>query len=514
MNTWKSLSAFVLVLAIFTHVSAWSSVSVRQSGTAQFELAKSPLIAPGASEAKQQEKLSWRSHIDGPVDRALADKKAKEAFYELNFFANGGGMHTVPGLIELYEASVWTGTSAFFKKMFQHSWGFNVQNNRIVGLYAVDYKKMKVGVLGCVVCHSGKAAGQYVIGLGNKNIDTLQLGESAKTIQSMYSKLGRPLFPSQDFLAVEKSALEFANLLSNPKIANLTQGMVPVSFIRSWFYKQANQPLPDTMTRGAVKIPSLWGYGEKRHVGQFSDGFGNGELPGWAIAVELTGGQAPSVVRSYLPKIEAAENLFSDFLPPKYPFAIDSQKAEKGRDVFEKSCVHCHGSYAVDESRLPVYAAPKWIPLSVVKTDADRLASNTEEFHRLVEASPLNDIIKANRFGQGFFAQRLVGIWARFPYLHNASVPTLAALLTSPEQRPEVFSLRDAGELNRFDKANGGLSLPTTPKEQQALLKDAQGGARDVYWTKRVGHSSEGHAFGIDLSVDEKTNLLEYLKTL
>src|SRR5208283_4214987 len=97
----------------------------------------------------------------------------------------------------------------------------------------------------------------------------------------------------QDYLNVRDSALQFAALLSNQKIANTTQGMVPVSFIRSWFYKNANLPLPNDLTRGAVKIPSLWGYGEKRNVGQFSDGYGDGRFPGWAIAVELTGGQKP-----------------------------------------------------------------------------------------------------------------------------------------------------------------------------------------------------------------------------
>jgi hypothetical protein len=39
----------------------------------------------------------------------------------------------------------------------------------------------------------------------------------------------------------------------------------------------------------------------------------------------------------------------------------------------------------------------------------------------------------------GYAAVPLDGIWARAPYLHNGSVPTLAALLEPPDRRPAVF---------------------------------------------------------------------------
>src|SRR4029453_10556673 len=40
---------------------------------------------------------------------------------------------------------------------------------------------------------------------------------------------------------------------------------------------------------------------------------------------------------------------------------------------------------------------------------------------------------------RGYANQPLDGIWARAPYLHNGSVPTLRYLLEPPEKRPGEF---------------------------------------------------------------------------
>jgi len=447
-------------------------------------------------------------------NRLQADHKAKAEFRELNFFADGGGMHLVPGLIDVYEELPQTIKKNFLEETFKRRWGMVVVDGKPQGLFDVPYKGMHIGVLGCVACHSSKAAGIYIPGLGNKNIDVAAIGADARLIEHLYSKIPGHRMDT-DYEAVKKSALRFADLLSNERLANLTQGMVPVSFIRTWFYRQAGQEVPQNITRGAVKVPALWGYGEKRKVGQFSDGFGNGNLPGWAVAVELTAGQEADVVRSYIPKIEHAENLFSDFLPPRYPFSIDSEKAKRGQVLFSRTCQGCHGSYERDADRFPVFQAPKFIPLEKVGTDDDRLNSNTAEFYDLVSKNPLSEILQANHFPSGYFAPRLNGIWARFPYWHNAAIPNIKVLLTPPEKRPEAFSLRDAGEAWRFDQKALGLALaPEGSQEEKKLIRAGQNGDREVYWVGWIGHSNQGHPFGTKLSDQEKQDLIEYLKTL
>jgi hypothetical protein len=447
--------------------------------------------------------------------RAEKDQLAKEKFLNLQFFADGRGMHLVPEMIEVYEKmSKIPGPRGWMERKLRNEWGFNVIDHKIVGLFNVPYKEMSVGVLGCVACHSGQAAGVFVPGLGNKTIDVVAIGKDARSFQDLYLKLKLKPKKGEDYKQVTESALKFADRLSNEKIGNLTQGHVTVSFIRQWFYDQAGEKIPDDITRGAVKIPSLWGYEQKRRSGQFSDGFGNGELPGWAIAVELTAGQEVETVRNYLPQVVEAENIFADFLPPKYPFEINDEMASRGLKVFEKNCQGCHGQYHYDETGMPVYEAPKWISLSVVKTDSDRLKSNSPHFRELVKNNPLNDVIQATDLGDGFFAQRLVGIWARFPYLHNASVPNIRALLTKASDRPQVFSLEKAGDRESFDEKNLGLRSAKDEKQKKKWLKKALNGKRNIFWTARVGHSSEGHEYGVLLDDSDKADLIEYLKTL
>ena len=100
---------------------------------------------------------------------------------------------------------------------------------------------------------------------------------------------------------------------------------------------------------------------------------------------------------------------------------------------------------------------------------------------------------------RGYFAPRLDGIWCRFPFLHNGLVPNIAALLTPPEERPSVFSLKDAGERGRFDEERLGLTLPDE-RAAERLLKRGKNGDRVVYDTRRIGQSNTGHNFGVRLN--------------
>ena len=86
-----------------------------------------------------------------------------------------------------------------------------------------------------------------------------------------------------------------------------------------------------------------------------------------------------------LEEFKALEPTFRDiqaFLlslePPKYPFPIDSIKAERGRVVFEGTCARCHGTYGSDGE----YPS-KIVALDVIGTDparakglSDRLVSH------------------------------------------------------------------------------------------------------------------------------------------
>lgn len=455
--------------------------------------------------------IVFSSFFSHAADRFEKHEQAVGEFLDLHFFEDGRGMHLTPGLVELIDREAGEDVNGGgFKKVFERRYGFNVVDNNVIGLFSVPYKKRDVAVIGCVACHSGKAAGYFIPGLGNKNIDVVRIAKDALRIQ----KLLKPIYGGKEYKEVRDSAIQFAKDLADDRFGNLTQGLVTISFIRRWFYRQGGLEMPDDVRRGAVKIPFLWGYGVKRFVGQFSDGFGNGALPGWAVAVELAAGQTVETVRKYLPKVDHAETILGDLLPPPYPFPIDRPLASHGEQVFVKTCSRCHGTYIRDNQGLPVYEEPKWIPWSVVKTDNDRLQTS-QQFIDLVKTNPLNDIIQSTGLSDGYFAPRLEAIWSRFPYLHNASVPSIYDMLTPPEQRPQVFSLLRSGERDRFSEQLLGLTRPEAgSKEELKLLKKARTGARDVYWTYREGQTAVGHPFGTSLPNDDKLALIEYLKTL
>jgi mono/diheme cytochrome c family protein len=431
--------------------------------------------------------------------------EASEVFTNLNFFYKGRGMMVSPEIISLYE---WAGERSLgtsnLGAIYQR-WGLVIDDNNVKGLFNEPYEGMNIGVLGCVACHSSRAAGEYVVGLGNKNIDTYQIGKDAAIGLRVWGSFPRR---NPKFKEMHERSLEFTKALAGSKVGNMTQGLVSTAIIRSWFYKVQNIPFPDNFPPGQVKVPHLWGYGEKRKSGSFWDGEGNGELGGWAIAVELYAGQTPENVREYYDKVHKAEDYLGDLLPPKYPFKIDNSKVLAGKKLFESSCLSCHGNHNRDLQGHPVYEPTKHIPLKVVKTDPDRLNALTDELYDLIERNPLNDVIQATpKANKGYVAQKLWGIWSRFPYLHNASVPTIYDLLSPPESRPKIFSLKNAGERERFDETKLGLTSIDTRKEKWK---------RRNYDTSRTGHSNQGHYFDSfkNFTHENKLELIEYLKTL
>jgi hypothetical protein len=446
--------------------------------------------------------------LTGTPPRQAHARDAAQAFTQVHLFEDGRGLHVTPGLYHLYDLVERPQWPVDFSWAFRRL-GFNLEGRHVTGLFGADYRGSRVAVLGCVGCHSGRAAGRFVVGLGNKNIDVSLIALVAQAFARPF-QWSEAFLPEHDRRLIE-DVLAFTARLQDPRRTNRTNGLVPLSMIQDWFYRQAGREMPDDLPASWVKVPHLWGYEEKRRAGLFCDGFGDGEQPGWAAMVELACAQKPETVRRYRHRLEEVEQLFNEFLPPPYPFPVDLDLAASGRSVFQRTCASCHGSYRRDPQGLPIYEKPRHLPWNDVRTDADRLRSVTPEFRLLVATSELSDLIRGRTVAEpGYFAPRLEGIWARFPYLHNASVPNVRALLTPPPQRPAIFSLRDAGELHRFDPDTLGLNV-----EPDAPLHDlARRGYHSVYWTRRPGHSNQGHNFGTNLHESDKRALIEYLKTL
>jgi mono/diheme cytochrome c family protein len=216
-------------------------------------------------------------------------------------------------------------------------------------------------------------------------------------------------------------------------------------------------------------------------------------------------------------KAEPAFRDISQYLinlePPKYPFAIDKAKASKGEAIFSENCAKCHGTYG-EKWTYP----NKVIPLDEIGTDPTRHAgvdiaygvAYTESWFGKESAGWFLPG-KQLRWTAGYQAPPLDGIWATAPYFHNGSVPTLAGVLNS-KARPKLFTRSFKTDEADYDKVNVGWKVTELREAPSAKLPGSE--KRKVYDTSKPGRSNGGHTYGDDLTDEERSAVLEYLKTL
>lgn len=446
------------------------------------------------------------------------------------------------------------------QKIFTERWGFIVECDRIHGLTKTEVangtalgpwskgSKTNIGLMSCALCHTGRVAGRAWEGLGNKRIDVYTVGADSVALLTPFVKLRDLIRPSNSPAAqIDTNAMAFNHRLADRDMANRTVGLVPDAHVTQWIYDETGRGQPDTPPRGEVKVPSLWNLKLRRggcndtdcEVGLFADGFGTGR--GWIGGAVLGAGQPLEVVArpDYQAAVRQAETTLLELSgPPPYPCKVDSVLAERGKTLYysEKGCARCHASGENEP--------PRVIPNSVVGADPARLElldggsygaetrrrmdKITEDVPRLVRAR-YKDLDTDGTVVHGYIAPRLEGVWARFPYLHNGSVPTLDALLSPPEERPKQFDLTLVETRECFDPKRVGLldSPECKPNlwnwkipEKPDVLEDTPQ-LRKVYDTRRIGHHNTGHAFWRDqatgawtLAPEDRKAIIEYVKTL
>jgi hypothetical protein len=125
-----------------------------------------------------------------------------------------------------------------------------------------------------------------------------------------------------------------------------------------------------------------------------------------------------------------------------------------------------------------------------------------------------NDISFTSNPGQ-YVPPPLVGVWARWPYLHNNSVASLDQLLTPAKDRATTFYVGPADDAERdYDAHAVGFPLgDDTPRNWRRPSR--------LFDTRLPGLSNSGHDEGIfatdgvsDLADTERRDLIEFLKTL
>lgn len=217
---------------------------------------------------------------------------------------------------------------------------------------------------------------------------------------------------------------------------------------------------------------------------------------------------------------------FTDFFPAS---AINLERAKKGEQVYNNRCQKCHGEYqkawngpaASELNDVEILATTKVIyhektPVKDVGTDPQRYIG-VKYFADALNNLAISKWMKTTVVPQeGYVPPPLVGIWARYPYLHNNSIPNLCALLTKPENRPKTFVQGPA--INReTDYDKDCVGYPIGSKIPASWLNDKEA----VFVAGKKGLSNLGHSKSIIgdngeelLTPDDKINLINYLKTL
>lgn len=207
---------------------------------------------------------------------------------------------------------------------------------------------------------------------------------------------------------------------------------------------------------------------------------------------------------------------------------FDIRAAQRGQAVYNLRCAKCHGQYHkgwdVEGSEL----WPKVDRLKTVKveyfeqTPVKNVGTDPLRAQGMESLLQLNDLKISKNNGikiklqKGYVPPPLVGIWARWPYFHNNSVPNLCALLSLEKQRPKTYWSGPANNPESdFDSECVGYPLgektPIKWKENPEYFFD----------TSKSGLSSMGHTENILIkgrrvliNESEKMDLIQFLKTL
>ncbi|HXO19234.1 MAG TPA: c-type cytochrome [Thermoanaerobaculia bacterium] len=258
--------------------------------------------------------------------------------------------------------------------------------------------------------------------------------------------------------------------------------------------------LPRNELTASSDFPSLWNQKPRDGMHLHWDG-DNDSVDERNRSASLGAGVTP-VTLDY-PRLQRVRNWIWTLPPPPYPFAIDAARAARGREVYRANCQQCH---ADDQFKKGIVnGAPLVGTVADIKdigTDPYRLNSYTYIFasnqYTLYPDSPFR--FTHFRKTNGYANQPLDGIWARSPYLHNGSVPTLRDLLEPPAARPKGFYRGS----DVFDQQKVGFVSNVA----------AANGLRFTWFdTALPANGNFGHVYGVNLSAEDKDAIVEFMKS-
>lgn len=432
-------------------------------------------------------------------------------------------------------------------------WPSESEPGEYLGAGLIDTKWGEALTFSCATCHTAQFFGHTVVGLTNREAQANEFFHSATTFfPAIEPRFFRNLTGATEdelelFVRTQQNLESIGVVLPQARGLDTSLAQVGLSLSRRALDAYASRdpelekrPRPNGLEAHiADSKPAVW-WTLRYKTRWLADGsivsgnpiftnflwneLGRGtdllELEQWLddnrdVVDELTVAAFASVAPRW-------EDIF-----PNQP--IDLASAQRGEVLFNDVCSSCHGTYAKG-----------WSDASVDASNVSELTRTTQVTY--FERTPVMDVGTSPMRAQGmqYFADRLNelaiskhmetvvevqagyvpppldGVFARYPYLHNQSVPTLCDLLSPASERSAVFFIGpDVDPETDFDFDCVGLpigdAIPSSWKDEP----------RREYDTTRPGLSNQGHdEWLLDESGQprfdelERADLIEFLKTL
>lgn len=350
-------------------------------------------------------------------------------------------------------------------------------------------------VMSCLACHQGQVRGTAIPGVPNTSYALETLTEEVRLVKVQQRKafshmdVGSLLLPLGTTNGTTNAVI-FGVALMRHRDPDLSIVQRPPRF---------------DLVHHDMDAPAWWHYSRRKSL--YADGFapkGHRILMQFLLVKE----NGPEKFQEWEDDFRGIESWIESLEPPPWTGGIDLVLVGRGRAVFAEHCASCHGTHGPNG----VYP-DRIVPIEEVGTDRVRLDSLTAQ-----ERGQLNDSwfghYGADAVGMGdresptgYVAPSLDGIWASAPYFHNGSVPTLWHVL-HPSERPTVWRRTPSG----YDDARVGLEVEELAEMPPGRLRSSD--RRTFFDTRKPGKSAAGHDFPDALTEDEKTAVLEYLKTI
>lgn len=477
---------------------------------------------------------------------------SKDSFSPLKEFMRAF-LAGIMGIRSLNDLMAWIGLHKYPKPkdtgVYSVPYPNNQRPNHRMGFGEIYTDHGRAFSISCAACHSTQLFGKTVLGLSNRFPRSNEAFYHAKNLVPhipiwLFRLETKATDGEVELFKRAQSSLRSIGV-KRPSVLGLDTSLAQVALslahrerdeYATFSKKYQKRPRPEMLAKYvADSKPAVW-WNVKYKNRWLSDGsvisgnpiytnllwneIGRGtdlqELEAWLSRNEdVIRDLTTAVFSSEAPKI-------TDFFPAE---KISLNRAMAGEKIFLQRCARCHG----------VYEKAWNLPQFQDKSLKEKLATVQVHYHEttpvvdvgtdpqrrlgMKSLEQLNDLKISQRNGievraqPGYVPPPLVGIWARWPYFHNNSIPNLCALLTKGELRPKGFFMREAKTKDDFDFDCNGYKVKGVPKEWKQ---------REMYFnTEKEGLSNLGHDEGIFLkngrellSTEDKYNLLQFLQTL